>query len=53
MRGARMTPVRRQVLELILRADQPIKAYALLARLEEEAFAERLASPGADIGLDA
>ena len=36
MRGARMTPVRRQVLELILRADQPIKAYALLARLEEE-----------------
>ena len=36
MRAARMTPVRRQVLELILRADQPIKAYALLARLEEE-----------------
>jgi Fur family zinc uptake transcriptional regulator len=36
LRGARMTPVRRRVLELILRADQPIKAYALLAQLEEE-----------------
>jgi Fur family transcriptional regulator, zinc uptake regulator len=36
LRGARMTPVRRRVLELIVRADQPIKAYALLAQLEEE-----------------
>jgi Fur family transcriptional regulator, zinc uptake regulator len=36
LRGARMTPVRRQVLELILQADQPMKAYALLAQLEAE-----------------
>ena len=34
LRGARMTPVRRRVLELILRADQPTRAYALLAQLE-------------------
>ena len=34
LRGARMTPVRRRVLELILVADQPIRAYALLAQLE-------------------
>jgi Fur family zinc uptake transcriptional regulator len=36
LRGARMTPVRRRVLELILRADQPTKAYVLLGKLEEE-----------------
>jgi Fur family zinc uptake transcriptional regulator len=36
LRGARLTPVRRRVLELILRADQPPKAYALLAELEQE-----------------
>jgi Fur family transcriptional regulator, zinc uptake regulator len=36
LRGARLTPVRRRVLELILRADQPTKAYALLAELEQE-----------------
>jgi len=36
LRGARMTPVRRRVLELILRADQPTRAYALLAQLEQE-----------------
>ena len=35
-RGARMTPVRRRVLELILGADQPTRAYALLAQLEQE-----------------
>lgn len=34
LRGIRMTPVRRRVLELILRAEQPIRAYALLAQLE-------------------
>jgi Fur family zinc uptake transcriptional regulator len=34
LRGARLTPVRRRVLELILRAGQPTKAYALLAQLE-------------------
>ena len=33
-RGARLTPVRRRVLELILRADQPTGAYALLAQLQ-------------------
>ena len=36
LRGARMTPVRRRVLELILQADQPTKAYLLLAKLEQE-----------------
>ncbi len=36
LRGARLTPVRRRVLELILRARQPAKAYALLAQLEQE-----------------
>lgn len=34
-RGARLTPVRRRVLELILRADQPTGAYALLAQLQQ------------------
>jgi Fur family zinc uptake transcriptional regulator len=33
-RGARMTPIRRRVLELILQAEQPTRAYALLAQLE-------------------
>jgi len=36
MRGARMTPVRQRVLELILKAGQPTRAYALLAQLEHE-----------------
>jgi Fur family transcriptional regulator, zinc uptake regulator len=34
MRGARLTPVRRQVLQLILQSDQPTGAYALLAELQ-------------------
>jgi Fur family zinc uptake transcriptional regulator len=34
MRGARLTPLRRRVLELILAADQPTGAYALLAELQ-------------------
>jgi Fur family zinc uptake transcriptional regulator len=34
MRGARLTPVRRRVLELILLSDQPAGAYALLAELQ-------------------
>lgn len=34
MRGARLTPVRRRVLELILSSDQPTGAYALLAELQ-------------------
>jgi Fur family transcriptional regulator, zinc uptake regulator len=33
-RGARLTPVRRRVLELILSSDQPTGAYALLAELQ-------------------
>jgi Fur family transcriptional regulator, zinc uptake regulator len=33
-RGARLTPVRRRVLELILSSDQPAGAYALLAELQ-------------------
>src|ERR1700751_2743476 len=33
-RGARLTPVRRRVLELILSSDQPAGAYSLLAELE-------------------
>ena len=32
--GARLTPVRRRVLELILSSDQPAGAYALLAELQ-------------------
>jgi Fur family zinc uptake transcriptional regulator len=36
MRGARLTPVRRRVFELILSADQPLGAYALLAELQGE-----------------
>ena len=35
LRGARLTPVRRRVLELILRAGQPTKAYALLEQLDQ------------------
>ena len=34
MRGARLTPVRRRVLELILQAGQPTGAYTLLAQLQ-------------------
>ena len=34
VRGARLTPVRRRVLELILSSDQPAGAYALLAQLQ-------------------
>ncbi|MGC2198589.1 MAG: Fur family transcriptional regulator [Stellaceae bacterium] len=34
LRGARLTPVRRRVLELILRADQPMGAYAVLAEMQ-------------------
>ena len=34
MRGARLTPVRRRVLGLILASDQPTGAYALLAELQ-------------------
>jgi Fur family zinc uptake transcriptional regulator len=33
-RGARLTPVRRRVLELILQSNQPAGAYALLAELQ-------------------
>ena len=33
-RGAKLTPLRRQVLELILEADAPVGAYALLDRLK-------------------
>lgn len=33
-RNARLTPVRRRVLELILQSDQPTGAYALLAQLQ-------------------
>ena len=36
LRGTQMTLVRRRVLELILAAEQPVRAYALLARLEQE-----------------
>lgn len=36
IRGLRLTPVRRRVLELILAAEQPIGAYALLAELQRE-----------------
>jgi Fur family zinc uptake transcriptional regulator len=34
IRSARLTPVRRRVLELILSSDQPMGAYALLAELQ-------------------
>ncbi len=35
-RGAKLTPLRRQVLELILEAEAPVGAYALLDRLKAE-----------------
>jgi len=35
-RGAQLTPLRRQVLRLVLAAEQPMGAYALLDRLREE-----------------
>ncbi|UFN47497.1 transcriptional repressor [Roseomonas sp. OT10] len=35
-RGAQLTPLRRQVLALVLAAEQPIGAYALLDRLKAE-----------------
>lgn len=34
--GATLTPLRRQVLRLVLEAGQPVGAYALLERLKEE-----------------
>jgi Fur family zinc uptake transcriptional regulator len=33
-RGAQLTPLRRQVLDLVLRSDAPVGAYALLDRLK-------------------
>jgi len=42
-RGARLTPLRRRVLELILQSSQPVGAYALLAQLQ--AGRERLGPP--------
>jgi Fur family zinc uptake transcriptional regulator len=36
MRGAKLTPVRRRVFELVLGAEHPIGAYALLATLQGE-----------------
>lgn len=35
-RGTRLTPIRQRVLELILQAGQPTRAYTLLAQLEHE-----------------
>lgn len=35
-RGAQLTPLRRQVLRLVLAAEQPMGAYALLDKLREE-----------------
>ncbi|WP_421993199.1 Fur family transcriptional regulator [Roseococcus sp.] len=35
-RGAQLTPLRRQVLRLVLEAEQPVGAYALLDRLRGE-----------------
>jgi Fur family zinc uptake transcriptional regulator len=35
-RGAQLTPLRRQVLRLVLEAEQPVGAYALLDRLKGE-----------------
>ena len=35
-RGTRLTPIRQRVLEFILKAGQPIRAYTLLAHLEHE-----------------
>jgi len=35
-RGAQLTPLRRQVLRLVLAAEQPMGAYALLDRLRDE-----------------
>jgi Fur family zinc uptake transcriptional regulator len=35
-RGAQLTPLRRQVLRLVLEADQPLGAYALLDRLKAQ-----------------
>ncbi len=35
-RGAKLTPLRRQVLELILEAEAPVGAYALLDRLKAD-----------------
>ncbi|HTV44520.1 MAG TPA: Fur family transcriptional regulator [Stellaceae bacterium] len=36
LQGRRLTAIRRRVLELILAADQPVGAYALLAELQRE-----------------
>ena len=39
-RGARLTPIRTRVFELIAEAERPIKAYELLANLRQERRAE-------------
>ncbi|EDY87248.1 Fe2+/Zn2+ uptake regulation protein [gamma proteobacterium HTCC5015] len=45
-RGARFTPLRRRVLELIASTDKPLGAYALLDLLkEDDAQAQRKAAP--------
>ena len=39
--GARLTPIRKKVLELILQSHKPIKAYDLLAQLSNEDHLEK------------
>ncbi|NOG69399.1 Fur family transcriptional regulator [Roseicella sp. DB1501] len=49
-RGAQLTPLRRQVLQLVLEAEAPVGAYALLDRLKESR--ERAAPPTVYRALD-
>ena len=44
-RGLRLTPIRQQVLELILAADGPVKAYDLLERLTSASKDQRRSAP--------
>ena len=44
-RGARLTELRKRVLELVARAGEPVGAYALLDMLKEDDNASRKAAP--------
>src|ERR1700730_2149398 len=51
-RGARLTPIRRRVLEIVWGQHQPIGAYAVLEALQERAGAGAAAPPTVYRALD-
>lgn len=44
-KGARLTPLRKQVLSIILAAERPIGAYEIMSELQEQSSRDRVAPP--------